>query len=157
MSAIRARQARDELGFSLAEVVIAIGVLASVLISISSMFILGGRQVKAGKTMTEATALVHDIMETFDQQSFTSLYLNLGATAASSSRSVDTNVTGSPVAAWQPEISRKLENGWARVTILAIGSGTPTFGTAAGIRLTTVLTWTELGRQQTVRISTVRF
>jgi prepilin-type N-terminal cleavage/methylation domain-containing protein len=150
-------QARDERGFSLVEVIVAIGVMASVMISISSMFVLGGRQVKAGKTMTEATTLVHDMMETFDQQSYTSLYLNLGATGAQSTHFEDTNAVGSKIAAWQPEITRKLENGWARVTILAVGPGTPTFATAAGIRLTTELQWTELGRQQTVRISTVRF
>src|SRR6266487_2344256 len=63
-----------EAGFSLIEVVIAIGVLAGVLLSICSMFILGGRQVKGGKTMTEATALAHDLMETFDKLSYIGLY-----------------------------------------------------------------------------------
>ena len=46
-----------EQGFSLIEVVIAIGILAGVLLSICSMFILGGRQLKTGKTMTEATTI----------------------------------------------------------------------------------------------------
>src|SRR5881409_3160768 len=66
-------------GFSLVEVIIAIGILAGVLLSIGSMFMLGGRQVKTGKTITEATALCHDLMEAFDSQSFTALYTNLGA------------------------------------------------------------------------------
>jgi len=59
MSTRRARIAgtTGERGFSLVEVVIAIGVLAGVLLSICSMFILGGRQLKGGKTMTEATAI----------------------------------------------------------------------------------------------------
>ena len=57
-----------ETGFSLIEVVLAIGILAGVLLSICSMFIMGGRQLKGGKTMTEATAMAHDIMETFDKR-----------------------------------------------------------------------------------------
>jgi prepilin-type N-terminal cleavage/methylation domain-containing protein len=44
----RNRSGSVEAGFSLIEVVIAIGVLAGVMLSIASMFIMGGRQVKTG-------------------------------------------------------------------------------------------------------------
>jgi type II secretory pathway pseudopilin PulG len=147
----------QESGFSLIEVILAIGILAGVLISIGSMFALGGRQVKSGKTMTEATVLVQDIMEQFDKLSFNGLYTALGATTSDTSKTVDSATSGSPVEPWQAEIERKLNNGSASVTILPIGPGTPNFGTAAGIRLTVSLSWTELGRQQTVSASTVRF
>ncbi|HEU4403461.1 MAG TPA: hypothetical protein VFT43_15290 [Candidatus Polarisedimenticolia bacterium] len=151
-------RATEDKGFSLVEVIIAIGILAGVLISIGSMFMLGGRQVKTGKTMTEATTLCHDIMETYDQQSFTGLYQGLGAADTDTSREVFSNITGSPIVSWQPEISRKLEGGWASVKILPVGSASPLrFNTAAGIRLTAKVVWNELGRQQTVQISTVRF
>lgn len=150
---------RSQEGFSLVEVIIAMGVLASVLVSIASMFLLGGRQVKAGKTMTEATALVHDIMESFDSRSFTALYTDLGVTTptTSSTHTVSSATGGSAINGWQTEIRRKLENGTATATIQAMGPGTPTFDTATGLRLTISLTWTELGRTQTVRLSTVRF
>lgn len=144
-------------GFSLVEVIIAIGVLAGLLLSIATMFILGGRQVKAGKTITEATTIAQDVMEEFDRTSFTSLYTNLGAAATDSTRTVLSTTTGSPIAGWQTEIARKLANGSAAVTIDAVGGGTPTFGTAAGIRLTVNVAWNELGRPQSVRLSTVRF
>ena len=65
---------RGTRGFSLIEVIIAIGVLAGLLLSIATMFILGGRQVKNGKTITQATALAQDMMEEFDRASFTGLY-----------------------------------------------------------------------------------
>jgi len=149
--------AKRDGGFSLVEVIIAIGVLAGLLLSVASMFILGGRQVKAGKTITEATTLAQDMMEEFDRASFTSLYTTLGATATDSTRTVASTTTGSPIAGWQTEIGRKLANGAATVTIDAVGAGTPDFGTAAGIRLTVNIAWSELGRPQTVRLSTVRF
>jgi len=144
-------------GFSLVEVIIAIGVLAGLLLSVASMFILGGRQVKAGKTITEATTLAQDMMEEFDRASFTSLYTILGAATTDTTRTVVSTTTGSPIAGWQTEIARKLANGAATVRIDAVGTGTPDFGTAAGIRLTIDIAWNELGRPQTVKLSTVRF
>ena len=147
----------QEKGFSLVEVIVAIGVLAGVLVSISSMFLLGGRQVKVGKTMTLATAICHDIMEAFDTRSFTALYVDLGAASTATTHTVFSNVSGSAIEAWQTEISRKLENGVASVAITPMGPGTPNFGSATGIRINVNLTWNELGRPQTVRLSTTRF
>lgn len=152
------RQGRGgERGFSLVEVIIAIGVLAGLLLSIATMFILGGRQVKNGKTITQATTLVQDIMEEFDRASFTGLYTSLGAAATDTTRTVLSTTTGSPIAPWQSEVQRKLDNGVATVTIDAVGPGTPNFGTAAGIRLTIGIAWNELGQQHQVRMSTLRF
>src|SRR5438094_280479 len=97
-----------ETGFSLIEVVLAIGVLAGVLLSICSMFIMGGRQLKGGKTMTEATAMAHDIMETFDKLSFNSLYTTFGAVAADTTKSVTTTGATNPTTPWRAEVERKL-------------------------------------------------
>ena len=146
-----------EQGFSLIEVVVAIGVLAGVLLSICSMFIMGGRQLKTGKTMTEATTIAHDIMETFDKLSFTALYTTFGAATTDTTKTVASNSGVNAISPWQPEITRKLDNGSASVTVLAMGPGTPNFGSALGIRMSVTVTWTELGRQQTVSLSTTRF
>jgi prepilin-type N-terminal cleavage/methylation domain-containing protein len=153
---IKAR-GRAESGFSFIEIIVAIAILGGVLVSIASMFILGGRQVKTGKTITQATTFAHAIMETYDTQSFTSLYTGLGATATATSMPTRySNVTGSPIASWQAEIARKLENGVASVDLAPIGPGTPTFATATALRLTVRISWNELGRPQTVVLSTVR-
>jgi Tfp pilus assembly protein PilV len=151
------RTDRKEAGFSMIEVVIAIGVLAGVLLSIASMFIMGGRQVKTGKTLTEATTLAQDLMEQFDKESFNALYLNLGAVATDTTRTVLSTTTGSPIAPWQTEIARKLNSGSASVRIDAMGPSSPNFGAAAGIKVTVTLAWNELGRNQSVAMSTVRF
>ena len=148
---------RGERGFSLIEVTIAIGVLASVILSIASMFILGGRSVKTGKTVTEATALAQDIMEEFDKESFSALWVNFGAASTDTTKSAVSTTTGSIVAPWQTEIIRKLSNGTATATLDAMGPGTPNFGAAAGIKITVIVSWNELGRAQSVRLATVRF
>jgi type II secretory pathway pseudopilin PulG len=148
---------RSEGGFSLIEVVIAIGVLAGVLLSICSMFILGGRQLKTGKTVTEATAICHAIMESFDSLSFTALYTTFGAAATDTTMTVSSTTIGSAIQPFQTEIARKLSNGVATVTVIPRGPGTPNFGTAIGIRMTVTITWTELARPQSVSLSTVRF
>ncbi len=142
-------------GFSLIEVVIAIGVLATVLLSICSMFILGGRQVKSGKTMTEATALAHDLMETFDKLSYTGLYTTFGAVAADTTKSVTTTGITNPTTPWRTEVERKLDNGVATTRLDPVG-GT-NFGNAIGIKMTVTVAWNELGRPQSVTLSTIRF
>ena len=144
-----------ETGFSLIEVVIAIGVLAGVLLSICSMFIMGGRQLKGGKTMTEATALAHDIMETFDKLSFNSLYTTFGAIDTSTTISVTTSTGSNVITPWKLEVTRKLENGVATARLDPVG-GT-NFGNAIGIKMTVTVTWNELGRAQTVALTTIRF
>jgi len=147
---------RAERGFSLIEVIIAMGILSGVLISIAGMYVMGGRQVKAGKTMTIATTLSHDIMESFDSLSFVSLYTTLGAASTDTTRTVLSTVSTSPIYSWNTKIIQKLANGQASVTILPLGPGTPNFGAATAIRMTVTVTWNELGRAQTVAISTVR-
>jgi Tfp pilus assembly protein PilV len=147
---------RGERGFSLIEVTIAIGVLASVILSIASMFIMGGRSVKSGKTVTEATALAQDMMEEFDKESFSALWANSGASTDTTKSAVSTT-TGSVLVPWQAEIIRKLSNGSATATLDAMGTGTPNFGAAVGIKITITVSWNELGRPQSVKLSTVRF
>jgi Tfp pilus assembly protein PilV len=144
-----------ETGFSLVEVVIAIGVLGGVLLSICSMFIMGGRQLKGGKTMTEATAIAHDIMETFDKISFNAMYTTFGAASTATTVSITTSTGTNVITPWKPEVTRKLENGVATATLDQIG-GT-NFATAIGIKMTVTVTWNELGRSQTVTLSTIRF
>jgi len=146
---------RREAGFSLVEVLVALGVLAGALLSIGSMFILGGRQLKAGRTMTEATVLTHDMMETFDRLSFVSLYTSFGAGAADATWRVSSAGAGNPITPWQAEISRKLSNGAATFTLEPIGESR--FGNAVGIRVTAEVTWSEAGGVQSVTLSTVRF
>ena len=144
-----------EAGFSLIEVVIAIGVLAGVLLSICSMFILGARQLKGGKTMTEATTIAHDIMETFDKLSFNSLYTTFGATSSSTTVTIATNSGTTAITPFAANITQKLASGVATARLDPIG-GT-NFGNCLAIKMTVTVTWSEVGRAQTIALSTIRF
>jgi type II secretory pathway pseudopilin PulG len=148
---------RRQEGFSLIEVIIAIGVFAGVILSIASMFILGGRQVKTGKTLTEATTLANDLMEQFDEASYVTLYTSFGAATTDTTVTIASTTTGSLIAPWQAEILRKLSNGSATARLDAMGPGSPNFGASVGVKVTLTLTWNELGRAQSVQLSTVRF
>jgi len=77
--------------------------------------------------------------------------------ATDTTRTVVSTTTGTPITPWQAEIARKLNSGSASVRLDAMGPSSPTFGTAAGIKVTVTLSWNELGRNQSVAMSTVRF
>ena len=59
----RAKTRRFEAGMSMVEVLIALGIMAGVLISVASLFVLGGQRVKGGRDMTQALAVASDILE----------------------------------------------------------------------------------------------
>src|SRR5207247_4586686 len=48
---------KREAGYSLVEVLIALGLMTGVMVAVCSMFVLGGTYVKSGKQLTQATAL----------------------------------------------------------------------------------------------------
>lgn len=154
---------RSQKGYSLVEVLISLGLMAGVMVAICSMFVLGGTYVKAGKQLTQATALAQDIMEDINKQSYTGLYLFLqGASPDPNALSVvsDTRVSGSLAnAQWGTDIRAKLHQGYAVVSMVPVG-GTVTpvsFASGEGIRVSVQLGWKELRRERSVRIEGVRF
>ena len=94
-------------------------------------------------------------METFEKESFTSLYTTFGAVTTDTTKTAVSNSGTNPLNPWQAEISKKLEGGSATVVLLPMGGAS--FGAAIGIKMTVTLNWTELGRAQSVTLSTVRF
>ncbi len=52
-----------EVGMTLVEVMLALGLMASVLISVASLFILGGQRVKGSRNMTQGMASASNVME----------------------------------------------------------------------------------------------
>ena len=79
----------DARGFSLVEVVLALGILAGVLISIAGLFIIGGRQVKSGRTSSEALAQAKEITEEMNGWGYTQLWTNFGYDGTATTYTVD--------------------------------------------------------------------
>jgi hypothetical protein len=149
----------QERGFSLIEVTMALGLLATVLISIASLFILGGKQVHEGKTTTSATALSHTIMERIDQLPYTEVYNYFGGTAASTGLGVVTTTVGNNANQFQAEILNRLGPGAsATIVVTPLGSALPlNMGSAQALRVRVTVNYRELGRLKSVALQTIRF
>lgn len=145
----------DERGFSLIEVVVALGLLAGVLISIAGLFILGNKQVKSGRTATEALSVARGILEEMDGWAFRQTFLLYGFDGAATSYTVDTR-TNAYASKWQPTLSEKLPGSFATVALTSLGTGPPTMLTTRAIRVVVTVSWSEQGRARTVRLGTVR-
>jgi len=156
-------RARSERGFSLIEVLVSLGLMTGVMVAIASMFVLGGSYVKAGKTLTLATALSQDMMEDINKQSYTGLYLLLQGASPDPNATIvvsDTRVGGSVAnSLWGNQVRSNLFKGYAVVTMKPIGGTlpTPTFASGEGIRISITLGWTELRRNRTVKMENVRW
>lgn len=157
---------RDQNGFSLIEVVIALGILAGVLIAIGGLFILGGRSVKAGRTSSEALATAKEIVEEIDGWGYTQLWSNFGYNGQATTYTVDSR-SNSACTAWQNALTGKLgSSAYATIKIDSVaqtGQATPNFADGSGntlaknVRITVTALWTEAtGRNRQVSVITSR-
>jgi prepilin-type N-terminal cleavage/methylation domain-containing protein len=161
---------RSESGFSLIEVLVSLGLLAGVMVGVSSLFIYGGKEVKSGKEMTEAYAVAHDIVEELDRMTYTQAYsyfapttVNL-TTATSYTIATDGTETLTTAAdatrdGYQANIDQALHNGSATITF----EGMDATGTAAAftlgisVRVTVMVEWDEGDKHRYLHVSSVRF
>lgn len=150
---------RGEAGFSLIEVTLALGLLATVLISIASLFIMGGKQVKTGKSTTTAAAISHEIMERIEQKSYTDTYLYFGGTDSSTSVAVNTFTSGNNATQWQAEIGSKLgPQAKAFIDVTPLGNASPlNMGNSQALQVRVTISWNELGRSKSVSLESIRY
>ena len=150
-------------GFSLVEVVISMALLSGVLVAIGSMFVMGGTYIKSGKQLTQATALSQDIMENFSEMDYSGLYLLLQGGSPDPNATVATSDTRTPGSVADTlvgtDIRSKLHNGYAVMEMTPIGGTVvpATFDSGEAIRVNVELGWTELRRDRTVKMETLRF
>jgi len=147
-----------ESGFSLAEVVIALGLLAGVLVAVAGLFTIGGKQVRSGKTATAALASARGILEEMDRWGFRQTYGLYGLDGSAASATIDTR-TNAYAQKWQPGIEGDLGNGaYGTIQLQSLaGSGTPpAMNVARSIRVSVTVHWEEGARDRTVVLGTVR-
>jgi Tfp pilus assembly protein PilV len=158
---------RGEKGFSLVEIVIALGLLAGVLIAIGGLFILGGRSVKSGRTSSEALTAGKEIVEVMDGWAFTQLWANFGLAGTANTYTVDTNTcVTADCTSWQNALVAKLgTTAHATIKIDSVAQGAlavPDFVTggsvtAKNVRITVNVLWTQItGRGRQVSVVTTR-
>jgi len=146
---------RGERGFSLVETIVALGLLGGVLISITSLFILGGRSVKSGRTSSEALAVSRAILEEMDGWSFRQTYSIYGYDGLATSYAIDSR-TNSYCTKWQSTLASKLRNSYANIDVTSLGTGPPNLSVTRAMRVVVTVNWTEGSRPRSVRLGTVR-
>ena len=148
---------RRSAGFSLVEVVVALGLLAGVLISISGLFALASRQLDGGRNHSLALAVARDILEEMDGWSYRQVYTGLGSDGSSATLTVDSRVAG-PAAKWQAQLAEELVGCHAEIQLDSIvdSGAPPALRDAHAIRVQVTVYWTEGLRQRSARLTAVR-
>jgi Tfp pilus assembly protein PilV len=144
-------------GISLVEVVLSLGLLAGVLISTTSMFVLGNRQVASGRRASEALSIAQSVLEEMQSWNFRDTYAAYGFDGTATSSMVDTR-SNVYAAKWQSELSSKLFNGYMTIALDSLGPTlpVPALDSTQAIRVIVTVYWEEGSRSRTVRLGTVR-
>lgn len=157
---------RSERGFSLVEVVLAMGLLAGVLIAISGLFVVGAKQVKSGRTSSEALAVARGIQEEMLAWGYSQIWTAFGYDGQATSYTVDSR-TNAACGAWQSTLQTKLgPSAFATIQIASVtdaGGVSRDFADAAGnilaknVRVGVTVSWSEApGRARSVTVGTTR-
>ena len=158
MSSCNRRQTlTGQAGISLIEVVCSLGLLAGVLISTTSMFALGNRQVKSGRTASEALSIAQSVQEEMQGWSFSQTYTVYGFDGTATSSTADTRSNGY-ASKWQSALSSELHNGYATIALESLGPTlpVPALDSTQAIRVIVTVHWEEGRRPRSVRLGTVR-
>ena len=149
--------ARSTGGFSLPEAILALGLLAGVLISLSGLFVQAEGMMRAGKLQTEALAVARNIVEDTDAWHFRALYERFGLDGSAASYTIDSR-TNPAAAAWQADLDRELPRAHAEILLESLaGTGSPPpLAGARAIRITVSVQWHERRKDRSVRVATVR-
>ena len=168
-----------ERGYNLVEVLIAMAILGTVIMSIMTLFIFGRRNVYSGKQMTRATSVgthvIEDITPLTPEQFYSAFTITpttamasntvAGTTYASSiiRRAGNFTPPASPArdyfSEWTPLLAQdRIQNATITLVILPLDRGTSTDPTTARRLVVRAITeWREGGRNRQVTLDTTKF
>lgn len=171
---------RLERGYNLVEVLIAMAVLGTVLMSILTLFVFGRRNVYSGKQLTKATSVTTQVLEDLQPLSLQTLYTNFSVPVNSpvtasvtiagqtytnvivrSTADLAKDQAGGPLylTRWKALIpANSLES--AKVSMVLIPDNIKTAGdptTAAIMRIRVITEWEEGRRARNVTADVVKF
>ena len=139
-------------GASLVEVVIALGLLASALITAAGLLAVGNRQVQGGGLRSQALAVAEAIVEELDVGGYARTIARLGCDPTQPSCAV---VSGDPeLSEWQALAETDLPTPVVEVRLEAVGG--PTIVTAPAMRLSVRVSWREGLRSRRVHLVGLR-
>jgi prepilin-type N-terminal cleavage/methylation domain-containing protein len=154
---------RSQEGFSLIEVIIALALMGGVLLSIAGLFAYASKQVRSGRSSSEALAVGRQILEEMNDWSFNQTWqlFDPSGTFAVNTYTVDTDTNNTAFCTrWRTLLESKL-GASARATIRIDSlakTGTPPNLNASprNVRVTVTVFWNEMARARNVAIGTVR-
>jgi prepilin-type N-terminal cleavage/methylation domain-containing protein len=149
---------RRQGGFTLVEVILALALLGTVMISISGLFVLGARQLKSGRAQSSALSVGRDIMEEMHGWHYDRLYTAFGEDGSATSYTVDTR-TNAFASRWQPVLDESFEPGaYAEVLVQSVDGSLspPLLREATCIRVQVRVHWREGERDREIALATIR-
>lgn len=167
MTALPAR--RNEAGFSLIETLLATGLLAFILVSVSGLFVVGSQTVRSGREMTKATTIANSAMEQVISWPFEKVYGFAGGISSEQTRQWSTDLanptyTGEPLDildwgttanAWRADVAEQLQGGKLTYKVDGVGRlptnldpGLATFRSSRFLRVTVTVEWTENAKRR---------
>lgn len=151
------RTDKHSAGFSLVEVILALGLLAAVLISIAGLFVIGNRSVASGRNTTEALAVGRAMLEEMNGWGFRQTYQLYGMDDTQNAVTVDT-LTNAYAQKWQPTLDDTLPGApSADITVSGFNeAGVIDLATARALRVDITISWAEQNRNRSVTLSTMR-
>jgi type II secretory pathway pseudopilin PulG len=160
---------RIEAGYSLVETLLAAGLLAFILVSVSGLFVVGGQNVRSGRELTKATTIANSAMEQVLSWNYDKVYAFAGGAATDQTKTWDTSQanpaysgTSSDVAdwtatanAWRTELAQQVRggkltykvDGVARLPVTG-NPGLTTFQDAQFLRVTITVEWSERAKRR---------
>ncbi len=145
-------------GFSLAEVVVALGLLGSVLISIAGLLALGNRQVLAGRSRSSALAIAKHLQEELGSVGFHRTYGRFGCEAGARDCLVESGTATAETTALKTMVDAVVTDGQVQILFESLAeTGTPpNLEDASAIRMNVIINWRDGLRARNVQLATVR-
>lgn len=147
------RRAGEQAGFSLIEVIVALGLLGGVLLSVAGMFLVGERQVRRGRTESIALMAAQSILEDIGGWNHVATWERFGLSGNAATYSVDSQVN-TYAQRWQPNLHDLLANGRTEIRVESC-DGADLVDTDA-VRVVVTVFWTEATQGRRTELALVR-
>ncbi len=153
---MRARTPASQAGFSLVEVIVALGLLAGVLVSVAGLFVIGERQVVRGRHQSRALAAAQTIVDEIGVWSYAATWERFDSAGDVVTLTTDTTDTNPANIAskWQPMLRDALANGRAEIRLESCDGNN--LSSSAAVRVTVTVMWDELTRTRRSTLAMVR-
>ena len=153
MGALPDTTSTRDVGVSLIESIVAIGLLAGVLVSIAGLFVLAGRQVTGSRNSSVALCHARAMVEELRSLGFRQQYR--WAAGAACVPAVETTCrigsrTAAAVAHWQAGLAAQLARSHAEIEFNAVDG--PTLQTGRAVRIRVTVVWYEGPRRRSLSL-----